>query len=186
MMDDAHLLHESKTDDALLREVAAGDETALRTLYDRHVRWLALRLRRRLSVEATEDVLQETFFAVWNAAGRYTGRGDVAAWIWGIARRQAALWARTHGRDDLAPVFIEEVSAAIDDPARAAITRADVQHAFAGLGGEGRHMARRAFVEDRPIAEIARELDIPQGTVKSRLFHLRRKLAATLGKEHAP
>lgn len=176
-------------DDALLAAIAAGDEPALRSLYDRHKLWLARRLRQRLPADGVEDVLQETFFAVWRSAGRYQSSGDVAAWVWGIARRQAALWARNHGKPHLALDFLAaEVAVASDDPARSAITRVDVQRAFALLGPAGspmRNVAQQAFVEDRAIAEIARSLDLPQETVKSRIFNLRKKLALALGKEHA-
>jgi RNA polymerase sigma-70 factor (ECF subfamily) len=48
-------------------------------------------LRRALPVDAVEDVLQETYIAVWKGAARHNGEGAVGAWIWGIARRQAAL-----------------------------------------------------------------------------------------------
>jgi RNA polymerase sigma-70 factor (ECF subfamily) len=191
MMMDERALFESKTapadedDLVLLRAIAAGDEPALRLLYDRHKYWLASRLRQRMSIDAVEDVMQESFFAVWRGAGRYQSSGDVAAWIWGIARRQSALWARTHARHHLAAAILSDHLAASDDPARSAITRVDVHHAFATLGPAARDVARQAFVEDKSIADIARDLDIPDGTVKSRMFHLRKKLAAALGKEHA-
>lgn len=185
-MMDARLTDESKSDADLLADVAQGDEAALRLLYERHVRWLARRLRARLSVEATEDVLQETFFAAWKGATRYQGDGDVAAWLWGIARRQSALWARRHGRDDLALAIIGDLTAATDDPARSAVVGTDLHHALASLGPDARRLGLLALLEDRPIGEIARTLDIPAGTVKSRLYHLRRRLSAALGKEHRP
>lgn len=183
----------TESDDAddmtLLAAIAVGDEPALRSLYDRHTFWLARRLRQRMPAGGVEDVLQETFFAVWRSAARYRSSGDVAAWIWGIARRQAALWARAHGNPHLAIEFLADHHVvANDDPARSAITRVDLQQAFASLGPAGsamRDTAHQAFIEDRTISEIARSLDLPDGTVKSRIFNLRRKLSAALGKEHA-
>jgi RNA polymerase sigma-70 factor (ECF subfamily) len=180
----------TEPDDAvLLAAIAQGDEPALRALYDRHKIWLARRLRARMPADAVEDVLQETFFAVWRGASRYQSSGDVAAWIWGIARRQAALWARNHGRHHLALEFLTaETPVASENTARTAITRVDVQQALAALGPAGspmRDVAQQAFIEGRAIAEIARSLDVPEGTVKSRIFNLRKKLIAALGKEHA-
>jgi hypothetical protein len=52
-------------DDALLAQVAAGDELALREIYERHARWIGTRLRRTLPAYVVEDVLQKTFLAVW-------------------------------------------------------------------------------------------------------------------------
>ena len=87
-------------DDALLTAIAAGDDQALRTLFERHAPWVAGRLRRAMPASAVEDVVQETFVAVWRGASGYRHTGEAGAWIWGIARRQAALWARRHGRAD--------------------------------------------------------------------------------------
>ena len=88
-------------DDALIAAVAAGDDTALRTLFSRHAPWLAARLRAVLSAADVEDVLQETFLAVWRGAGCYRPEGVAGGWLWGIARRQAALFQRRRGHAEL-------------------------------------------------------------------------------------
>jgi RNA polymerase sigma-70 factor (ECF subfamily) len=177
--------HRDERDDTkLLAAVAGGDERALRALYERHAGWLAIRLRRALPAAAVEDVMQETFVAAWRGAGRYHGSGEVGGWLWGIARRQAALWARREGRVEL--VLEEALHRAGDDPAGAAAHRADVERALNALGPRGspaRRLARMVFVEDQPLAEVARELDVPVGTVKSRLHTLRRQLQIALGKD---
>ena len=60
-----------------------------RQLYDRHAPWLSVRLTRRCNDgEVVADVLQDTFVAAWQGADRYQGRGEVGAWLWGIAIRQ--------------------------------------------------------------------------------------------------
>jgi RNA polymerase sigma-70 factor, ECF subfamily len=61
-------------DDELIAAVAAGDDTALRELFTRHAPWLAARLRAALPPSDVEDVLQETFLAVWREARAPTGR----------------------------------------------------------------------------------------------------------------
>jgi RNA polymerase sigma-70 factor, ECF subfamily len=168
-------------DDALIAAVAAGDHIALRELFEAHAPWLAARLRRLLPADAVEDVLQETFIAVWRGARAYRAQGAVGAWLWGIARRQAAMWARRYGRPE--PRW-EPPGA--DDPATSAAQRADLQRAFARLGPAGseqRELARLLFVEDRPLAEVAGLLGVPQGTVKSRVHRLRRLLRAALREE---
>ncbi|HEV3380723.1 MAG TPA: sigma factor [Trebonia sp.] len=60
-------------------------------MFARHAPWLAVRLRAALSSPDVEDVLQETFLAVWKGASTYTPRGTPRAWLWVIARNQAAL-----------------------------------------------------------------------------------------------
>lgn len=168
-------------DERAIAAVAAGDHVALKELFDRHAPWVAQRLRRVLPADAVEDVLQETFIAVWKGAARYHGEGDVGAWIWGIARRQAAMWTRKHGR----PVAVWEEHTS-HDPALQAVNRVDLDRALDALGPEGseqRHLARLVFVEDRPLAEVAQALDIPVGTVKSRVYRVRQILQKALGKE---
>jgi RNA polymerase sigma-70 factor (ECF subfamily) len=163
-------------DDELIAAVGAGDQMALKLLFERHAPWIAGRLRRTLPVDAVEDVVQETFIAVWRGAGTYAGGGEVGGWLWGIARRQAVNWLRKHRR--LAPVI---VAGAAGDPAAVAIARADLQQAVETLGLEEQELMRLLYVEDRPVAEVAQALDIPAGTVKSRAFRLRQTLRAALG-----
>jgi RNA polymerase sigma-70 factor (ECF subfamily) len=129
-----------------------------------------------------EDVLQETFIGVWRGAKTYSsGGGEVGAWIWGIARRQAALWARKAGGMDEGAQTLDALTTG--DFTSTAATRIDLARAIAGLGPEGdeaRQLAHLVFVEDRSLAEIAGRLGIPEGTVKSRIFKLRRRLQAAL------
>ena len=167
-------------DEELIAAVGAGDQMALKELFERHAPWIAGRLRRTLPVDAVEDVVQETFIAVWRGAGSYAGGSEVGGWLWGIARRQAVNWLRKYGR--VAPeVWPPETS----DPATTAIARVDLQRAVATLGPEGskqRELLRLLYVEDRPVAEVARALGIPAGTVKSRAHRLRLALRTALGK----
>jgi RNA polymerase sigma-70 factor (ECF subfamily) len=171
-------------DDALLTAIASGDDQVLRTLFERHAPWIAGRLRRAMPASAVEDVVQETFLAVWRGAAGYQRTGEAGAWVWGIARRQAALWARRNGRADRMLNLDELVDlSAGDDPATVATDRGDLERALAILGtaDDQRHvLARLVFVEDRPLTEVARRLGIPVGTVKSRVFTVRRQLQAAL------
>jgi RNA polymerase sigma-70 factor (ECF subfamily) len=165
-------------DERLIAEVANGDHTALRELFERHAPWLGVRLRRTLPPYAVEDVVQETYIAVWRSASRYSGEGAVGAWIWGIARRQAAMWARANNR----PLPMLETPATAD-PESEAVRAVDLAAAMAALGPGGdeqRELVRMVYLEDRSLNEVAEHLGIPQGTVKSRLFKARRLLRTAL------
>lgn len=167
-------------DDQLIAAVAGGDSVALRELFEQHAPWLATRLRRVLPMEAVEDVLQETFIGVWRGARGYKGDAALGGWIWGIARRQAALWARKHGHAE--PAW---TPASVEDPAAMAVLKVDLHRALATIGPAGdeqRELVRLLFVEDRPVADVARALRIPEGTVKSRAYKVRRLLQAALRK----
>ena len=172
-------------DEELVARVAAGDDTALRELFSRHAPWLAARLRSVLAAPDVEDVLQETFLAVWTGARRYRPQSPPAAWIWGIARRQAAMFLRRRGP---AALLLPAVAAGdgqhAADPAEAALSRAQITDAVAALGPEGspdRDVWQLMYVEDRPVAEVAQLMGIPEGTVKSRAHRARRLLRAALG-----
>ncbi len=174
-------------DEQLIGAVAGGDDGALRELFTRHAPWLAARLRRTLPVDAVEDVLQETFIAVWRGAKRYTPTGTPGAWLWGIAYRQAALWARRQGR--IVTILADDADLSglsgrpHDDPAATATNRIDLQRALTTLGpaNDAHHeLARLVFIENRPLADVAARLGIPMGTVKSRIFKVRRLLQAAL------
>lgn len=169
-------------DERLIGGVAAGNDRALRELFDRHSPWIAARLRRDMSPGAVEDVLQETFTAVWRGAGSYRSGGAPGAWIWGIARRQSALWFRNNGRPEPSSQTGES-----KDPASDVASRADLDRALADLGPKGdvegdeqRELARLFFLEDRSVADVASLLGVPEGTVKSRVYRLRHRLRASL------
>jgi RNA polymerase sigma-70 factor, ECF subfamily len=172
-------------DDELIASVARGDDTALRQLFGRHAPWLAARLRKALSSEDVEDVLQETFLAVWKNAGKYQPRGSPAGWLWVIARNQAALLLRQRGQP-AAPLPDDAAGRDhAEDPAEATLTRVDLETAAAAaLGPPGvpeRDVWHLLYVEDRPVAEVAELMGVPEGTVKSRAHRARRLLRAALG-----
>src|SRR4029079_17387252 len=78
-----------REDSQLLAAITDGDREAFAELYRRHLPWLLVRLGRRCACpELVDEVMQDTFVAVWRSAGRWDGRGEVAAWIWGIGIRR--------------------------------------------------------------------------------------------------
>jgi RNA polymerase sigma-70 factor (ECF subfamily) len=173
-------------DDELVARVAAGDDTALRELFGRHAPWLAVRLRAVLPAADVEDVLQETFLAAWRGARGYRPQGACGGWLWGIARRQAALLLRRRGPADQAVSVLPDDLAAgpgTPDPAETALARVGLEEAVAALGPAGspeREVWRLMYEQDRPVAEVAELLGVPPGTVKSRAHRARRLLRAAL------
>ena len=170
-------------DDALIDAVARGDDVALRELFRRHAPWLAGRLRGVLPATEVEDVLQETFLAVWRGAGGYRP-GSAGGWLWGIARRQAALWLRRRGPAELLlPALAAADGHDLGDPAEAALSRAELARAVSALGPEGgaaRETWQLMYVEDKTVAEVAELMGVSAGTVKSRAHRVRRLMRAAL------
>ena len=180
-------------DAALLTAVAGGDRAALRVLFDRHAPWVTLRLARRCADPGVVDeVVQDTFVAVWRGAGRYRGRGDVAAWIWGVAvrrlidrlRRDAVPGRRAE------PVVLADAEAGLD-PVRSAeeqvllgVEHGDVGGALERLSPELRAVVRATALDGLTSREAARLLGIPVGTVKSRMRRARAQLKEDLRCAH--
>jgi RNA polymerase sigma-70 factor (ECF subfamily) len=78
-----------RSDADLVAALADGDRAALGDLYARHAPWLVLRLSRRCAdPTVVDEVVQDTFVAVWKGARRWRGDGEVAAWVWGIGIRR--------------------------------------------------------------------------------------------------
>jgi RNA polymerase sigma-70 factor, ECF subfamily len=176
-------------DDELITRLAGGDDTALRELFGRHAPMLAVRLRAVLPPADVEDVLQETFLAAWKGAGSYRPQAKAGGWLWGIARRQAALLLRRRGPStaDL-PDFPEPGTTAgvadacfPGDPAQLVTTASELASAVGALNPADREVWQLMYVEDRPVAEVARLTGVPEGTVKSRAHRARRLLRTALG-----
>lgn len=162
------------TDEDLLQQVAAGDEAALRTLFDRHAAWLKLRLQRRSSdPDLVADALQDTFVAVWKSAAKYRGDGDVGGWMWGIALRR--LISRLRARRSPDPVSDEVLTAAspavqsAEDQLLVAVEYGDVGTALRALSPELRTVVQATVIDGLTTREASRLLGLPQGTVKSRM-----------------
>jgi RNA polymerase sigma-70 factor (ECF subfamily) len=124
-------------DNELIAAVTGGDDLALRELFSRHASWLAARLRAVMPAADVEDVLQETFLGVWRGAASYRGE-SAGGWLWGIARRQAALWLRRRGRADVVlAALVAADGQQLADPAEAVLSKAELAVAVAALGPEG-------------------------------------------------
>lgn len=166
----------------LMQQVAARDEAALATLYKRMSRMIyAFSLRRLNAPDAAEEVVVETMYEVWKGAPRFGGRSMVTTWILGIARHKAIDKLRSRGITHYDPLG-DEAEAVADDSASVFDTIASKQQAgqialcMEALPDEQRECLHLVFFEDARLADIATIQDCPENTVKTRLFHARRKM----------
>lgn len=167
-----------------MQRIAAGDRQALAELYTRHGR-LLFRYLLQLTPDygLAEELLQDTLVAVWKSARTFEGRSAVTTWLIGIARRQAHNTLRRRGLPLADAAALETLPAgapAPEDFALAGAARERLAAALTRLAPAHREVLVLAFVEDFSYAEIAGALDIPLGTVKSRLNHAKRALRARL------
>ena len=178
-------MSDPRADAALLRAVSEGDRVALRLLYERHAPWLFLRLSRRCGDRTiVEEVMQDTFVAVWRRPDGYAGRGEVAAWIWGIGirrlidrLRKVSVSERLRAR---ARQPFAEGSPSAEEQVLLGIEYGDVARALDRLSPELRAVLQATVLDGLSTKEAARLLGIPQGTVKTRLMRARAQLRAGL------
>jgi RNA polymerase sigma-70 factor (ECF subfamily) len=170
-----------ESDGDLFGRIRAGDPLALQTLYGRHqvkVYRFALRLLR--NEQAAEDVVSEVFIDVWRNATGFEGRSEASTWLLAIARNKAFSLLRKkkeQGLDDDAAADIED---AADNPevAMQKKTKGDLLRAcLARLSAEHREVIDLVYYHDKSVEEVAAIVGAPEGTVKTRMFHARRKLS---------
>lgn len=161
----------------LLTRVARRDRDAFHGFYDAYAdrvfRYVLTILR---NVHLAEEVVQETMLAVWNGAASFTGRSRVSTWVFGIARNQAYNLLRREKRGDRRPR--EEF--VLPDPSDGVHEELRVLDALATLPSDQREVVFLTFYEGLSYAQIASILGIPEGTVKSRMYHAKRRLAQEL------
>jgi len=167
-------------DDALVAAVATGDREALAELYRRHAPWLVLRLSRRCSDPGTvEEVVQDTFVAVWKGAGRFRADGAVPAWIWGIGVRR--LISRLRARPmPVGDAHRHELVVSAEDEVLVGVEHGDLGPALGRLSPELRAVVQATVLDGLTTKEAAALLRIPQGTVKTRAARARRELREAL------
>jgi RNA polymerase sigma-70 factor, ECF subfamily len=169
------------TDEDLLVAIANHDRDALRELYERHAPWLLLRLRHRgADGDLAQDVLQDTFLAVWQKPHAYSGSGPVAAWIWGIGiRRLIDRLRRTRKLQPLPPGRSEVVISA-EDQVLLGVEFGDLAGALSRLSPELRAVVQATVLDGLTTKEAGQLLGIPSGTVKSRMMRARAQLREEL------
>ena len=169
------------SDAALLAAVARGDRNAFADLYARHAPWLQVRLRRRCGdPDVVAEALQDTFVAVWRGAGRWGGRGEVPAWLWGIAVRRFLNVVAGRARHDVLVPASDPVVTSAEDQVLLGLEYGDAAGALNRLSPQLQAVVRATVLDGLNTREAARLLNIPQGTVKTRMARARELLRQAL------
>lgn len=173
----------AEDDGQLIARLASGETTALDALYDRYASvTFALIVRIVADRTVAEDLLQEVFVRAWQRAATYqNARGRVGAWLLGIAhnvaidelrrQRRRPLAVTERERDTLDGVVARTADAGMEvaDEAWANLRRMQIEAALADLPPPQRRVIELAYFEGYTQSQIARRLDEPLGTVKTRL-----------------
>ncbi len=186
------------TDLDLVQAIAQGAEHAVGTLYDRYGPSMFCLARRILGEDAdAEEAVLDSFSQVWRQAGRFDpNRGSVAAWLMMMvrsraldlhraqARRQRHTTTAAQGEPDVSPAMGSWQT----DPERALQAdeqRREVRAAVGTLPTDQRQAIELAFYGGLSQSEIAKELDTPLGTIKTRIRAGMQKLRDSL-RSHLP
>lgn len=165
---------------ALIRRVSLRDRTALRELYLLYHRRLSrflMRLTQRQDL--AEEVINDTLLVVWNSAERFRGDSRVSTWIVGIAYRRALKSVRRRRSFEVMELDATD-SLVSADGMQACETQEWIEEALQELPIEQRMCLELAYVLGHSCEEISIITSCPINTVKTRLYHARRKLSALL------
>ena len=174
---------DERTTDAALVERSLRDPEAFAGLFDRHAAEIHRYAARRLGIEIADDVMAETFAVAFQRRDRYDlAQAEAIPWLYGIAtnlirghrRAEARRWralardVRSAGSESEAERVTARVSAQAGRPA--------LMRALAGLPARQRDVLLLYAWGELDYDEIARALDVPVGTVRSRLHRARAAL----------
>ena len=169
----------------LIRRMQAGDEDAVRDLYALYgQRLYAYALRLRNDPATAEDVTQNTLVTAWRTARTFRGEGRLIAWLLGIVHHTAmkSLRGSTNYLDDVAEETISADQPSPEEQAQVKDERRWVRQGMQSLSPEHRAVLELIFYQELTINEVAQVLDVPLGTVKSRLSYARTHLRGVLAR----
>jgi RNA polymerase sigma-70 factor (ECF subfamily) len=164
---------------ALIRRIGGQERDAFELLYRIYYRRLMRFLDRVMRrPQMIEEILDDTMLVVWHKAATFNGASQVSTWIFAIAYKKAMKALNRERRRMLSAVDQEEPSYApsletvlIDGETSSALRRL-----VAGLSAEQRAVVELTYFHGFAYKEIAEILECPVDTVKTRMFHARRKL----------
>lgn len=184
------------SDEDLIRRIVERDAAAFEVLYVRHEEGLRRHIARVVRDEnAANDLLQEAFLRVWTRAGQWTQKGGVRPWLFRIGTNLALNHLRSVRRrkeqplgvpvepgeeaeETFVPGWMVDASSLGPDGLLDQVERSRLLWRLVDeLPESKREVMRLVYDAGMEIQEAAEALDIPEGTVKSRLYHARKQLA---------
>lgn len=144
-------------------------------------------MRQGANIASAEELSQEAMLSVWRKADRFDpAKASAGTWIFTVARNlriDALRKERRPNFDPNDPAFVPEPETAPDSAVEIGETQAQVKAAISQLPPEQAEVIKLSFYQDKPHGEIAEELNLPLGTVKSRLRLAMRRVRKVLGEE---
>jgi RNA polymerase sigma-70 factor, ECF subfamily len=174
-------------DAGLLGRIGQGDEDAMATFYREHGRVVLAQVLLVTGERVlAEEIVQDTMLAVWRGAGSFRGESSVRSWVIAIARRQTRDRLRSRRLRVVDDAFLADQTGSGPGPEVTALDRAElaeVKGAIRELAAAHREVLGLAFGSGLSLPEVAGVLEIPVGTVKSRLTAARTALNRILNEK---
>jgi RNA polymerase sigma-70 factor (ECF subfamily) len=170
------------TDDALVIRASRGDKDAFSLLIEPRTERAVRSARAILGNDAeAREAVQEAFVSTWVNLPKLRDVRRFDAWLNRVLINQCrdALRRRRRSRE----IILDATDAVVEDPTTASLDTAAVLGAFDRISVEDRHILVLHHLHDFPLEEVARQLQIPVGTAKSRLWSARRSLERALEAE---
>jgi RNA polymerase sigma-70 factor (ECF subfamily) len=170
------------TDEALISGIKSGNEAAFTILYERYNKKLFRYLLRLLKgdKEKAEDCLQDLFIKILSAAS-FDAKQKASTWLYTIATNiSRSYWRNQLNRERLMQDFEpweNSIPKSINDRIDDKIVIDRINHILNALEGQDNEIILLRFHQELTIKEIAAVLNIPEGTVKSRIFYLLKKIS---------
>jgi RNA polymerase sigma-70 factor (ECF subfamily) len=158
----------------LIRGIGQKDETAFIEIYQIYHRQIYNYLVRTLNDPiAADDVLQEVFLAIWQGAAGFRHKSTPKTWIYRIAHKRAISWLRKHKRVSESVELHDQIrdNTSPEEIALVNLENHQLGNALMILPLKHRSVLELAFGQDMSYSEVAEVLNIPVGTVKSRMSH---------------
>ncbi len=170
-------------DTDLIRRICASDHAAFEIFYRRYYQRLfrfAYRVTRRLDV--IEEVINDVMFVVWNKASTFNHEAKVSTWILGIAYKKCLKSVSEKIQSEHVSLDeFEELIPAANDKALQCIELEDwLEVALSRLSPEQRAVLELTYHHGLHYSEIAELLGCPENTVKTRVFHARKKMQSLM------
>lgn len=174
----------TESDEDLVKRIASGDRLAMKVLFSRHqVRVYRFVLRLVRDETLAEDVISDVFMDLWRQADRFEARASVSTWLLAIARNKAWSLLRKRRDAELDEDYAESLEDDADGP-ETALQKQDkglaIRACLDRLSADHREVIDLVYYHETSVEEVARIVGIPENTVKTRLFHARKKLGEML------
>jgi len=180
-----------KTDDRtedtnLLKLIESGDRDAFSTLYlkyqPRFLKYCTRVLQNDVALAA--DIVDEAMIEIWKSAGNFAGKSLPSTWMYSIMRFRLIGYLRKNKEilldDDSAAINMEDTALRPDEELELNQTNSSLVKQLGQLSDKHREVLELVYFKELSVKEVARTLDISEGTVKTRMFYARKHLKEIL------